>query len=254
MITAPAMFSCLSWNGRMLSLKAARSSVVRACVPDEAAAGEATDFAGIVGDKGFSVVCFWPYNGLAQLVKATARKQRTDTRTEVLLLICYLHFIYLASSLVCPEKLLLATESDFLTPTLHGSFCGFHSHAGSWRCLTLNIGFVLVCCMLCVPLVAGHGKLLHPVAHNGIAKAGSLGHSDRPLRRYFDAWFYDVFVPITQARGDIARQREPRECRHRNVVGPANAGFKHASTPNGDFALAARFLHPSRFGVAADTT
>ena len=108
--------------------------------------------------------------------------------------------------------------------------------------------------MPCTPLVAVRGELLHSVTHDAIAKPWSLGHADRSLLRYFDGWFYDVFVPVALARRDITRERKPRERRHRNVVGAADTGLEHASTPNRDSTLAAGFLHPLRFGVAADSS
>ena len=64
----------------------------------------------------------------------------------------------------------------------------------------------------------------------------------------------DVFVPVTGAGADVARQRETGQRGHGDVVGTADAGFQHASAPHRDGVFAAEIVNAAGLQVAADAS
>src|SRR6267378_571674 len=103
-----------------------------------------------------------------------------------------------------------------------------------------------------IPVVAAHGDFLDVIALYRIAQAWRVRHVDRAIRSNFHRGFDDVFVPVAVACRNITRQSETRKRGHRNVVGAADTGFQHASTPDRNPPLKTRRLHFPRFSVAAD--
>src|SRR5438477_5238183 len=83
----------------------------------------------------------------------------------------------------------------------------------------------------------------HEVAVDFVAEAGLIARCDRAPRRNFDGGRYDVALPVTIARRDVARKREVWQRRESAVMGAANAGFQHASTPYRDAGVFARVMH-----------
>src|SRR5512146_2077124 len=85
-----------------------------------------------------------------------------------------------------------------------------------------------------------------------ITEAGLLGDEDRtPGRnRYFR--LDNVLLPVPAAGRNIARQRKARQARHSDIVGAPNAGFKHASAPDGNSPGQAYLVHLARRRVASD--
>src|SRR5579859_6327442 len=67
-----------------------------------------------------------------------------------------------------------------------------------------------------------------------VAEPRRGGNSDGSARRHLHLGRDDVAGPITLAGRDIAGQHEIRKRRERDVVGAADAGFEHASTPHRD--------------------
>jgi hypothetical protein len=60
------------------------------------------------------------------------------------------------------------------------------------------------------------------------------------------------FLPVTARGRDVARQREVRQRRQRDVVRPANARLQHAAAPHRNAALRRRIVDRDRLAEAAD--
>ncbi len=64
----------------------------------------------------------------------------------------------------------------------------------------------------------------------------------------------DVFVPVAGAGGDVAGQGEIRKSGHGDVVSAADAGFEHATAPDGDGVFLAKIMDAFGFAETADAT
>jgi len=82
--------------------------------------------------------------------------------------------------------------------------------------------------------------------------AGGGGDLNGAVWSYGDFGGDDVLVPVTFAGGDVARKREIRKCGHGDVVGAADAGFEHATAPDGNVFGLAEIVDAAGFVVAAD--
>src|SRR5882724_2251054 len=97
-----------------------------------------------------------------------------------------------------------------------------------------------------------NGKFFDEFAARCESDAGSGRHANRALRRHGHFGIDDVFRPIAIACGYVAGQGEIRKRGERDIVRSADAGFEHATAPNGDAALLAKIVDAACDRVAAD--
>ncbi len=76
--------------------------------------------------------------------------------------------------------------------------------------------------------------------------ARTHGNADRSLRRDGDLGRNNVFGPVAVAGRHVTRKREIGERRERNIVRPADAGFKHPAAPHGDPMMLAEIVNAAR--------
>src|SRR5690349_3594476 len=67
-----------------------------------------------------------------------------------------------------------------------------------------------------------------------VTEAGFVADFDGPARRGFDGRADDVLLPVALAGGDVAGEDEIGERGQCDVVGASDAGFEHATAPDGD--------------------
>src|SRR5207244_3333940 len=86
-----------------------------------------------------------------------------------------------------------------------------------------------------------------------VTEAYAIGDLDRSVRRDLDTRRNGVALPIAFARRDIAREDEVRQGRKRDVVGAADAGFEHASAPDGNAVGLGQVMNTDRLAKSAYT-
>lgn len=101
-------------------------------------------------------------------------------------------------------------------------------------------------------MVLAEGERGYAILARDKADAGGGGDLDRTLG--IDGYFGgdDVFVPVSLAGGDVAGKREIGESGHGDVLGAADAGFEHPTTPDGDGILLAEVVNAFCLEEAAD--
>src|SRR5437879_11395927 len=66
-----------------------------------------------------------------------------------------------------------------------------------------------------------HGEFVDEVQPRFVTDTGACWHANRALWRHGHFRLDDVFLPISFAASHVARQREIRKCRARDVVRPS---------------------------------
>src|SRR5271156_4765866 len=105
---------------------------------------------------------------------------------------------------------------------------------------------------LSIEHLAALGERLDALHARGVADSRRGGNFYRASRRDFHFRLDDVFGPVAAAGGYVARKREIRQRGHGDVVRAADAGFQHASAPDGDSFLLAEIMNAAGCGVAAE--
>src|SRR5580692_7972727 len=100
--------------------------------------------------------------------------------------------------------------------------------------------------------LAAFGERFDAIEARRVTDAGRAGNLYRALRRDFHFRLDDVFAPVAAAGRDVAGQGEVRQRRHGDVVCAADAGFQHASAPDGNGFLLAVIVDAAGGGVSAD--
>src|SRR5580693_9867110 len=105
---------------------------------------------------------------------------------------------------------------------------------------------------LSIEHLAAFGERFDAVQARGVADARRGGNFYRALRRDFHFRLDDVFGPVAAAGGNVAGKGEIWQRGHGDVVRAADAGFQHASAPDGNGFLLAEIVDAAGSGVAAD--
>src|SRR6516162_2195474 len=96
------------------------------------------------------------------------------------------------------------------------------------------------------------GKRGDAVEAGSEADAGQGGDVDSALSRNSDFRVDDVFAPVPFAGGDIAGERKICKSGHGDVLRAADAGFKHASAPDGNAVALAEVVDALGLKMPAD--
>src|SRR5215469_18359235 len=99
-----------------------------------------------------------------------------------------------------------------------------------------------------------HRELFDQVLADAVAGAGAVGDGNRALGRNLDLGVDDVFFPIAPGGGDVPRETEVFERGEGDVVGAPDAGFEHASAPDGNVADLADVMNFPGFAEAAQAS
>ena len=80
----------------------------------------------------------------------------------------------------------------------------------------------------------------------------ALRHADRALRSDFNFRLDDVLLPVAGAGGNVSGKVKFGKRGERDVVRAADAGFEHASAPDGNAVLLAKIVDAAHAIVSAD--
>src|SRR3984885_8275958 len=105
---------------------------------------------------------------------------------------------------------------------------------------------------LSIEHLAAFGQRFDAVKARRVADARSGGNFYRAFCGDFHFRLDYIFGPVAAAGGDVAGQREVRQRGHGDVVRAADAGFQHASAPDGNGFLLAKIVDAAGGGVSAD--